>query len=727
MDEKTLKERHQYILALLQQERLKDAIKELETTFWDHPRDELNSIKTPYQYMLQYLLEGMQDPERYQLYRKLIQDTLAYTDRCFHAELDKISNNIYHSKRREELPRLRNISYGSLLTQLEAFSDELAISKLVEDKSKLKMSFARHEKALSDLFLKTWLADSWSAGERDEALRFLESKLLIESDLCLLVSAVSLSLLELFDPAKFTWLIEAYKKGGLYASARALVGLVMIIHMQNQRLSFYPNLNAQISFLVEDQKTANYIHTIYLQFLQSQETEKIDKRMREEIIPEMIKNASSMKDMKFGFEEGEGEDNDHNPDWQDALENSPLGDKIREINELQLQGADVYMSSFATLKGYPFFYSIQNWFYPFEKRHSAVYYEFGHDTNKGSIVDLILNSGLFCDSDKYSLCFTFLHIPKSQRDMMLSQLTEQQMGGLDEEQKAMKLQELSAKPDIISNQYIHDLYRFFRLYRFKQDFKDIFRTTLKLHNLPQFKYMAQNTHYLSQLADFFLKNEHYERAIEVYKQMMLSKELSFELFQKKGYCHQKLGQYEEAIQSYIKADTIKSDNLWTNRHLATCYRISKQYDKALYYYEAVEKVQPNRLSNLFYLGMCHTALGAYDTALQYFFKMDYIKGDNKRTWRAIAWCSFICGKHEQAKKYYQKILASKPVAIDYLNAGHVEWALGELQEAVNYYKLAIQALDSKDEFIELFQKDQAYLIKQGIPEQDIPLVIDLLD
>ena len=29
-----------------------------------------------------------------------------------------------------------------------------------------------------------------------------------------------------------------------------------------------------------------------------------------------------------------------NPDWEDAFEKSGLGDKLREMNELQLEGAD---------------------------------------------------------------------------------------------------------------------------------------------------------------------------------------------------------------------------------------------------------------------------------------------------------------------------------------------------------------------------------------------------
>lgn len=61
--------------------------------------------------------------------------------------------------------------------------------------------------------------------------------------------------------------------------------------------------------------------------------------MREEIIPEMLKNVSSMRNMKFGFEESDEEKDDRNPDWGNVFENSPLGDKLREMNELQIEGA----------------------------------------------------------------------------------------------------------------------------------------------------------------------------------------------------------------------------------------------------------------------------------------------------------------------------------------------------------------------------------------------------
>ena len=39
-------------------------------------------------------------------------------------------------------------------------------------------------------------------------------------------------------------------------------------------------------------------------------------------------------------------------------------------------------------------------------------------------------------------------------------------------------------------------------------------------------------------------------------------------------------------------------------------------------------------------------------------------------------------------KYYEKILTSKPLAADYLNAGHVAWRTGKIEKAAELYSKA---------------------------------------
>ena len=84
----------------------------------------------------------------------------------------------------------------------------------------------------------------------------------------------------------------------------------------------------------------------------------------------------------IGRNVNEEENNDKNPDWEEAIEKSGLGDKLREMNELQLEGADVYMSTFAGLKSYPFFREVHNWFYPFTKQQSDVHNMLESKTNE---------------------------------------------------------------------------------------------------------------------------------------------------------------------------------------------------------------------------------------------------------------------------------------------------------------------------------------------------------
>lgn len=151
-----------------------------------------------------------------------------------------------------------------------------------------------------------------------------------------------------------------------------------------------------------------------------------------------------------------------------------------------------------------------------------------------------------------------------------------------------------------------------------------------------------------------------------------------------------------------------------------------QFSKALKYYQQVESIEPDNKSVIYYTGCCFTELKQYDEALNCFFKLDFMEADNVKYWRAIAWCSFLCGKQEQAKKYYDKILNMQPNASDYLNAGHIAWTAGQLEQATTFYGKAVMAYGSKDKFLEIFQNDKAWLLSQGISAQDIPFVLDMI-
>lgn len=726
---RNIKDTHQHVVKLITEKKLKEAFVELgeltkNTNNWEL-ENKLNEIETSYNYMLDYTRQNITDPQRIEMHQKLLRDTLAIADKVQYL---MISAEPYRTNYLKTQDKLKNAetpyTLENVLIELEAYTENYALTGLLktEDSTEeLNNVRKRHEEMQAALFEMTWTSQYWTVEEETTAKRILESVLITPNDLCLFVSAVTLSLVENFDRKKLMLLFDAYNHENNQINQRALVGLAIVFELYHTRLPYYPEVVARLSFLNENETFARSLNRVQIQILLSKDTDKINKKMQEEIIPEMIKNANA-NNLRINPDENE---EDFNPDWVQNIENSAFGDKLKEMSELQMEGADVYMSTFAYHKGYPFFHSINNWFYPFDKQNSLVVKEIGEGTGS-NVIDLILESAFFCDSDKYSLLFTIMQIPAAHREMMTRQLSEQQIDELMNEKKGDAIKAFADKPELISNQYIHNLYRFFKLYRNSHEFIDIFDAPIHLNEYKILRESMYKPELFKELVSFLFRKEHYKEATEVYRILLKLEGDNAEVYQKLGYCYQKEKDYEQALKAYAKADMLKPDNVWTNRHMATCYRMLKDYGKAIVYYKKVEQVQPENRSLLYNTGSCLVELEQFDEALQYFFKLDFIEPDNLRTWRAIAWCSFMLKKLEQAMKFYNKIIDKNGVAPDYLNAGHIAWCLGDMNKAMEFYTKSCELSGSKVLFLDIFNKDKEFLLDNGINEYDIALMYDLI-
>ena len=82
-------------------------------------------------------------------------------------------------------------------------------------------------------------------------------------------------------------------------------------------------------------------------------------------------------------------------------------------------------------------------------------------------------------------------------------------------------------------------------------------------------------------------------------------------------------------------------------------------------------------------------------------------------------------KVDQATQFTPKLLANQPTTQDYLNAGHTEWALQQLKQAVHYYVEAVRCEQGQfGTFLEAFQQDIPDLKQAGIEDEEIPLMLD---
>ena len=697
------------IFRLLDAGRLKEALTQLQgisapTNQWEL-RNRIESTLTAYGYMLQYAAQGMDDPNRKTFYRQTLRTAYELTDITNITLLSPKTNGTYFD-------RIRTLSihpakaYAELQMQLETFTEDVSTAPLLyHDEKRLQTEMesihSTHETTLNELFDKTWATPLWTEAEASEANDILQSVLVQPNDLAVMVSAVTLSLLRIFDVRKFKFLSEAYKHENLQVNQRAIVGMVIALSKHEKRIGLYPELVSLLSLLCENEDFQKNLHTIQMQLLISRETTKIDKKMREEIIPEMMKNAKQLNDPKFRFDESEDPE-DRNPEWEEWMDKSGMTDKIKEMGEWQMAGADVYMSSFSQLKHYPFFHQISHWFYPFDLNLPILApLKKDFDSSVFSPLKLIAHSDFFCNSDKYSFSLAILSMPKAMKDMSMQQMEEQARMNEEHRDKLEQLMQKKKEAKGTSRQYIQDLYRFFKLWRRHQEEEDIFHWSFNLWENPWLKDVFSTEDIFKELADYLFQKDYLEEAYTLFQKLMSFGSKRTEVYQKAGYILQKQKRYADAIKHYLQADILSPDNVWTNKHLAQCYKLLGDMPKALEYYKKVEATQPDNLNIALQIGQCLARMEQYVDALAYFYKVEYLEKNPDNARRAIAWCSFVSGKYKEALKYYQ-LLLEKPSskAHDWMNAGHVYFVMHEIPLAIEHYQQAQSFEKSHTVFLE---------------------------
>ncbi len=283
------------------------------------------------------------------------------------------------------------------------------------------------------------------------------------------------------------------------------------------------------------------------------------------------------------------------------------------------------------------------------------------------------------------------------------------------------------RAEFVSNQYIQDLYRFYKLFPRKAEFEDIFDWRLDFHAKQVIgSVIRADRKMLRNIAEYYFAKEYFVEAAGIFT-LLLEDEKSEELYQKTGWCYQKTGDFQKALDAYLKAELYGTNKLWTLRKIGRCYQNLKNPSKALEYYHAAEKSDPENLGIQLNIGQCLLELGRYEEALKCYFKVEYLAPGNTKVWRPIGWCSFLTGKIEQAEKYFKMLMDENPGKHDFISMGHVQWSLGNRKSALAFYQRAISGDGfSEDEFLRIFQEDIPHLVDQGIDENDIPIMLDLL-
>jgi len=687
--------------------------------------DRLEDLEQNYRFLLHYYITGVDDPQRKTVYNKLIAKIFVLNSELREELILRNSSNYEYTQKRYYPHTKRHHTTIDLFNALKYYHSQTALIKNGEDVqlAELKRLRSNYESLIPELFGLFWLSTVVGSQEKilfNEALHADYPGWIEKS---VLISALTLNLWRMFDENKLMLLFDACLVDDQKVKQRALVGLCFVMAKYNRFLPFFPSIRNRLVLLADDHHVVENFQNIIIQIIATAETEKITKKMQEEILPEVMKISPMLKDkMDADTLLNSDEWGEENPEWQELLEQSGVSDKLKELSELQLEGADVYMSTFSLLKNFPFFSEFTNWFMPFDSQNSAINELFKSDDK--TLLSAFVSNNIMCNSDKYSFCLSILQMPESQRGM-LKQSFKMEAEQLDEMAKDEAILTPNLASKNISRLYIQDLFRFFKLNPQHGDFSDMFSFSLLMHRSYLFEILSANRDFELNIAEYYFSKNHYTQALELFEKILYEITPTAAIYQKIGYSYQMTSQFPKALDAYLKSDLIQTNDIWTVRKIALCYRIMGEFEKALEFYQQADYLKPNQLSVLMQIGHCYVESGKYKEALGVYFKLDATSDENVKVWRAISWCSFISGNIPQSEYYVKKLLENEPNAHDYLNAGHISWCQHKLEAAIEFYQKSLSLQQNSWElFLEAFNEDKSFLIANGIDAAEIPLLLD---
>jgi tetratricopeptide (TPR) repeat protein len=719
MNTRTLSEQYQTLTTFIYAGELADAFTEIHTQLQLCERadlfDEYEKLLTTYTFLLRYTFEGVNDPERERIFKHLQLDMLNLADNLKDALFTKFSTEKYYADKRTAEREIikHNHDFSSILEKIKLIENP----ELIERKTLIAVLF---------MYLQSV---KFTEAQSELVQKSIRSKALKIHEKALIVSSLTVSLLNRFDEHKIHTLFAFYDANQKQIWQRAIVGIVLAFFVHDSRIQMYPALVKRLEQLSEDNDIEKNIEQIVLQFTKTKETKKISDKLQNDILPQVSKMKLADKlDLDKLLTDKQIED--FNPDWEEVFEDAPdLLNKMEEISKLQLDGTDVFMTAFSQLKNFPFFTQTHNWFMPFYKENSDAVKALATGTESFDahvFADGLQRSAYICNSDKYSFCMNIAMLPESQKKMIagMFKMELHAMKDIDEEdellQKGLKTKHLYTR-------YIQDLYRFYKLHPWgkEQALSNIFDSDLDFYNTFFYKFLIKNETLLRTVAEFYFKKEFYHEALLAFGKITITEKNARRIFEKMAFASQNLGDFEQAASFYERADLYDGNQLWLNTKLAFCYRKLQKFDKALEFYKRAEADEPQSTNIQANVANCLLNLGKYNEALQYYFKLEYLEPDTPKILRPLAWCALVSGKIDTALKYYDKLIALKPNEYDFINHAHTLLVAGRLADSVQSYNQAIKKIGVA-ETISSIHEDAVHLTENGVEQSVIQLLTDFL-
>jgi len=189
----------------------------------------------------------------------------------------------------------------------------------------------------------------------------------------------------------------------------------------------------------------------------------------------------------------------------------------------------------------------------------------------------------------------------------------------------------------------------------------------------------------------FLSKDDCERALPYFEKAVESDSLYAEAWAQAGFCNEKLGRHNEAIEASKKAVALRpAAESYFNIGLASFYL--KQYKESAEAYHQAIKLDPYNAADAYYaLGLTYREWSKPDDEIQAYKQAIKLKPDYTSAYERLGTRYLRSKKYAEAIEVFKQLIVLKPGnASAPNNMGEAYLELGKLNEAMEAFKQAIR-------------------------------------
>lgn len=647
--------------------------------------EQLADLQATYDRMLHYMREGTDDPLRPALQQRLTEQLFA----------------LMQDLRRAYDISLANTAYATTARQLWAGEGRQHFGHM------LHLDYADDFEAQDRLFSCIWTSPQLTHQEESQLkLLLIGQHPLVRQ---YVQSALILSLLHYFDPAKMRLLTDGACVSSPAEQAKSAVGIFFATHLHHASVSLFPTLHKQLRHIrEEDVEIWTWLQHFLCLYL---ETERFHELMEQHILPALI---------DFSKKKGKETKNDQMIELSEMLTDLDydsthmLVEDVMEMSNLAKEGMDTNFYAFAQLKKVPFFNHTGHWLAPFTAKRFEQPLPFN------------LEKLPMCDSDRYCLAIMFLHIDNQKQ-------SQEMQSTLQHAQQHAR----QSAADTHRQHIQHTLQCFFRLFKSSDDYApwlSLFKIeSLLIHNPILGNELKDCDHFLKQTGTLLLSHSHYPEAEMHLSRYARRNAKNADLLMQLGECAQEQEQLRKALSYYQQANQLRPKHMDTLRQMEQCLLELDRHEERLKYLLEMEEIDPESASIALQTAFCLMELKRFDEALQRFYKLECTEQQVDLVLHHIPLCLMQLGRMQEAQKYYGRLREYFPDDIqweDEMNEGHLAWATGNIEQALDHYTqyaYLFSTLNPEEPDVLLpFINDSELLHEMGFDNSQIALMHDMI-